>query len=42
VAKDDSADASTRLGAAKDAVGSKVDEVKHKAGAEVDKEKAKH
>ncbi|UZJ53726.1 hypothetical protein CBS101457_003046 [Exobasidium rhododendri] len=42
VAKDSDASASTRLGAAKDAVGDKVNEVKHNATAEVDKQSAKH
>lgn len=41
-AKSENASASTRLGAAKDAVGDKINEVKHDASAEVNKQKAKN
>ncbi|KAK8044382.1 hypothetical protein PG993_004406 [Apiospora rasikravindrae] len=42
VAKDGNADVTTRLSAAKDAVGDKVDEQKHNTSADVHKEAAKH
>lgn len=42
VAKDGNATVGTRLSAAKDAVGDKVDEQKHNTSADVHKEAAKH
>ncbi|KAH8646181.1 glucose-repressible gene protein [Xylariales sp. PMI_506] len=42
VAKDGNVDLSTRATAAKDALGDKFDEHKHKAKADVHKEAAKH
>jgi hypothetical protein len=42
VAKDEDASIGTRLGAAKDAVGDKANEMKHDAASEANKQKAQH